>query len=76
MLQTFRDSYRDELATQGKIGIRFWFAVACDIAKSIAREQVSVLRAAWQRVKQWWLAIASGMVLFGGAVVYIIECVK
>ena len=76
MLQTFKDSYRDELATQGKIGMRFWLAVVCDETKSLAREQVAVLRTGWQRVKQWWFAIASGMFLFGGAVVYIIECVK
>lgn len=76
MLQTFKDSYRDARATPGDIGVQFWLATVGDEARSLAREYGTVLRETGQRLKHRTFAIASGMLLSGGAFVYVIECVR
>src|SRR5262249_8345015 len=43
MLQTFRDSYRDALATHGRLGPGFWLGVAGDEVKSLVREHATAL---------------------------------
>lgn len=75
MLQTFRDSYRDMLATGAGRGPGFWLGVAGDEVKSLAREHGAALRAEAPRMKRWAAEIASGGVLVGSAVIYIVRCV-
>ena len=78
MLQTFRDSYRDALATQGRIGVRFWVGVAGDEARSLLREHGAALSESAQRlrhVRQWWFEIATAVFLLGGMVFYVAHCV-
>jgi hypothetical protein len=76
MLQTFQDCYRDALSTPGGVGPRFWLAVVGDEAKSLGREYGTVLHETGQRLKHRTIAIASGMLLSGGAFVYVFECVR
>lgn len=75
MLQTFRDSYRDALATQGRLGLGFWLGVARDEVKSLVREHGTVLRAEALRVKRWGFDLAAGGFLVGSVALYIARCV-
>lgn len=75
MLQTFRDSYRDAMNTQGKTDMPFWFCVIGDEMRSLLREHGSALRNEAMRMKQWRFEIASGIFLLGGMAVYIARCV-
>jgi hypothetical protein len=77
MLQAFRDSYRDAQATPGRFGMPlFWLDVARDEATSLAREHGSAMRERGERLRRRTVAIASGMLLSGGAFVYVIECIR
>lgn len=75
MLQTFRDSYRDALATEGHLGLGFWLAVASDEGKSLAREHGTALRAGALHMKRWGLEIAASGFLVGSVVISIARCV-
>lgn len=75
MLQTFRDSYRDTLATRGRAGLGFWLSVAGDEAKSLVREHGAALRAEALLVKRWGFDIAASAFLVGSVVIYIARCV-
>jgi hypothetical protein len=78
MLQTFRDSCRDALATHGKLGMRFWLGVAGDEAKSLLREHGAALRndaRRMQHIKQWKFEIATAVLLLGSMVVYVAHCI-
>lgn len=75
MLQTFRDSYRDAVATHGRVALGFWVGVASDEVKSLVREHGTVLRAEALRVKRWGFDIAAGGFLVGSVVLYIARCV-
>ena len=75
MLQTFRDSYRDALATRGRAGPKFWLSVAGDEAKSLAREHGTALKAGALRVKRWGFDVAASGFLVGGAVIYVARCI-
>lgn len=75
MRQTFRDSYRDALATDGRTGLRFWLGVAGDEARSLIREHGTALQAQALHVKRWRVDIAAGGFLIGSAVLYIARCV-
>lgn len=83
MLQTFRDSYRDALATHGKGGMRFWLGVASDEAKSLLREHGSALgeRAQYvshvghiSHIQQWRFEIASAVIVLGSMAFYVAHC--
>jgi hypothetical protein len=76
MLQAFRDSYRDARTTQGKVGVHFWLDVVGDEATSLVREYGSAMRERGERLKRRTVAIASGMLLSGGAFVYVIACIR
>lgn len=76
MRQAFRDSYRDALATDGKVGPRFWLGVVNDEARSVAREQGAALREQLQRLHAVRMDLASGMVLLGGGLVYVVKCIR
>lgn len=75
MLQTFRDSCRDMLATHGRLGPGFWAGVAGDEMRSLGREHATALRAEALRLKRWGLDIAAGGALLGSVVIYVIRCV-
>ncbi len=78
MLQTFRDSYRDAMKTQGRTGMPFWFGVIADETQSLLREHGTALRDDVLRMTQWrqWrIEIATGVFLLGAMVVYIARCV-
>lgn len=76
MRQAFRDSYRDALATDGNVGLRFWLRVVDDEARSVAREQGAALREHLQRLHAVRMDLASGMVVLGGGVVYVVKCIR
>lgn len=76
MRQAFRDSYHDVLATAGRVGPRFWLGVVGDEARSIAREHGAALRELLQRLHVARLDLASGMVVLGGGLVYVVECIR
>jgi len=75
MLQAFRDSYRDALARRGTVGMRFWLAVIGDEARSLGREYGAALREEGQRLRPSREDIASGTILLGSVVVYVVRCV-
>jgi hypothetical protein len=75
MWQAFRDSYRDTLATEGKVGLRFWFGVVDDEARGITREQGAAIREHLHRLRVLKIDRASGIALLGGGLVYAVRCV-
>jgi len=75
MLQTFRDSYRDALATHGRLGPGFWLGVAGDEVKSLVREHSTALGAGALRMKPWRVEIAAGGFLLGSVVISLARCV-
>jgi len=74
VLQAFRDSYRDALATHGRAGARFWLGVADDIARSVVRERAAALREGIARWRRRRLAIASGLLLAAGVILSLAAC--
>lgn len=76
MLQAFRDSYRDALATQGRIGPRFWCAVVTDEARSLLSERAAALTTAGRRLLQRPLAIGMGILLVGGMAASLAACAR
>ncbi len=41
MLQTFLDHYQDRAATEGRVGLAFWWATFCDEVPNIVRQRVT-----------------------------------
>jgi hypothetical protein len=75
MLQTFRDSYRDARSTPGHGGLRFWLGVLGDEVKSLAWEHAAALRAQDPPPPTGRFALASGLLLGGDVLVYLLKCV-
>jgi hypothetical protein len=75
MLQTFRDSYRDTLITQGRVGPGFWLGVAGDEAMSLVREHGSALRAKAVRIRRWGFDLTTGAFLLGSVIIYLARCI-
>jgi hypothetical protein len=73
MLQAFRDSYRDALATHGRAGARFWLGIADAAARSLVRERAA-LREGIARRRRRRLAIASGLLLTAGVILSLAAC--
>jgi len=74
MLQTFVDSYRDAMATQGRVGARFWLDVIRDEATSLVREHQAALSEDGGRRKRWGMAAASGLLLIASMLVLLALC--
>jgi hypothetical protein len=74
VLQAFRDSYRDALATHGRAGARFWLKAIADTATSLVREWGAALREGIARWRRRRLAIASGLLLAAGVILSLAAC--
>lgn len=76
MLQAFRDSYRDARTTNGTVGARFWLDAIDDALTSLGREYGMAIGEIRERLRRRTVAIASGVLLSGGAFAYILACVR
>jgi hypothetical protein len=76
MLRAFKDSYGDARTARGRVGAHFWLDVVRDEVTSLAREHGTALRERGEHLKHRTVAIASGILLSGGAFVYVIACIR
>jgi hypothetical protein len=75
MRQAFRDSYREALDANGKVGLGFWLEVVDDEVRSIAREQGAALQGQLRQIRAEKLDLASSLALLGGGLVFVVKCI-